>query len=196
MKTLVRVRRFAPGQCIAEPEQRAENLFILHSGTVEVRDSTPEAARLGPGEMFGEAALILGEPYRLRAVALSETEVVAVGLAGLHRLCLENPDFTFRLIRLLARHARPATDREDVSQREQATRLAAVILDLSSDGEPPQRVAGRLMDLSQASGVPIRDAYLWVQRWLEQRILRLADDQLSLVEPEALRAVAEPPEAA
>jgi CRP-like cAMP-binding protein len=176
-----------------EPDQRADALFIVHSGAVEVRGFATHPVRLGAGEMFGEAALILGEPYRLRAVALSESELVTVGLEDLQQLCLDSPDFTFRLIRHLSQRLRMRTTHDEVEGRQLASRLAAVILDLASDGEGPVRVEGRLIELAQAANVPIREAYLWIQRWLEQRMLRLADDQLSLVEPEALRAVAEPP---
>lgn len=193
MEATVRVRRFGPGDCVAEPDQRADAMFIVHSGAVEIRGFATHAVRLGPGEMFGEAALILDEPYRLRAVALSETELVVVGLEDLQQLCLESSDFTFRLIRHLSQRARMRTTHDEVEGRQLASRLAAVILELAAEGDGPARVEGRLLELAQAADVPIRDAYLWIQRWLEQRMLRLADDQLSLVEPEALRAVAEPP---
>jgi CRP-like cAMP-binding protein len=189
MEALTRVRRVAAGERIVEPDQPADALFILHSGAVEVYGLGPGPSRLGPGDMFGEAALILSEPYRLRAVALAETELVVVGLAGLQKLCLESPDFVFRLIRQLARRAGHLVTAQDVERRRGATRLARAILDLAGKAEPPVRIEGRLMNLAQASDTPIREAYSCVQRWLEQRILRLSDDQLSLVDPDALRAV-------
>jgi hypothetical protein len=66
-----------------------------------------------------------------------------------------------------------------------------VILELAAEGETPARVEGRLRDLADAAELSLPEAYLWVQRWLEQRTLRLADDHLTLVEREALSAVAE-----
>jgi CRP-like cAMP-binding protein len=189
METLARVRRVAAGERIVEPEQPADSLFILRSGVVEVHGLAPGPSRLGPGDIFGEAALILSEPYRLRAVALAETELVVVGLVGLQKLCLESPDFAFRLIRQLARRSGHMVTAQDLERRRGATRLARAILDLAGKAEPPVKIEGRLMDLAQASETPIREAYRCVQRWLEQRILRLSEDQLSLVDPDALRAV-------
>ena len=63
---------------------------------------------------------------------------------------------------------------------------------MAEEEEGPAHVEGQLRDLADGAGVPIGEAYHWVQRWLEQRVLRLADDQLTLVEPEALQAIRGP----
>lgn len=192
MEGSILVRRFAAGDVIVQPEERARALYIVHSGAVEVRGAEGSPVRLGPGEMFGETGLILDEPYGLAAVALSETAVVAVQLPDLQRLCLESHDFAFRLIRHLARSLRPQEPEIRDITGEQAGRLARVILELAEEEETPARVDGRLRDLAEAAGIPIGEAYNWVQRWLEQRVLRLAEDQLTLVEADGLRAIARP----
>jgi CRP-like cAMP-binding protein len=192
MEAPVLLRRFGAGEAIIRPDDPAEALFIVHTGAVEVRGTSGPVTRLGPGEMFGETGLILGETYRLHAVALAETAVVAVGLRDLQTLCLGSPDFSFRLIRHLAQQLRSGPGLDKGEPRERGARLARVILELVADEESLSRVEGHLRDLADASDLPIGEAYLWVQGWLEQRLLRLADDQLTLVEPEALRAIAEP----
>jgi CRP-like cAMP-binding protein len=194
MESPVLLRRFGSGEAIVQPGDPAQALFIVHTGAVEVKRSKGPPARLGPGEMFGEVPLILGAPYRLSAVALSETAVVVVGLSDLQWLCLDSPDFVFRLVRHLAERVQSGLLDERSEARDRAARLARVILDLAADGETPAQVEGRLRDLADASNLPIGEAYRWVQGWLEQRVLRLAEDQLTLVEPEAMRAIAQPPQ--
>ncbi len=192
MDSSILVRRFATSDVIARADERARALYIVHTGAVEVRGATGAPTRLGPGEMFGEAALVLGETYGLDAVALSDSSLVAVEIADLQRLCLESSDFSFRLIRHLARSLRP----EEADLRDatggQAGRLARVILEMAEEEEGPARVEGHLRDLAEGAGLPIPEAYHWVQRWLEQRVLRLADDQVTLVEPAALEAIRGP----
>ena len=192
MDSSILVRRFSTDDVIARADERASALYIVHTGAVEIRGATGAPTRLGPGEMFGEAALVLAETYGLEAVALSDSSLLAVKLADLHRLCLESPDFSFRLIRHLARSLRPEeADLRDATG-EQAGRLARVILEMAEEEEGPAHVEGQLRDLADGAGVPIGEAYHWVQRWLEQRVLRLADDQLTLVESEALQAIRGP----
>jgi CRP-like cAMP-binding protein len=191
MEGRVLLRRFASGQGIVEAGDRAEALFIVQSGEVEVREGGGPPRRLGPGEMFGEIGLILGEPYGLEAIASTESALVVVELEDLHKLCLSSPDFSFRLIRHLAEQVRSQPPDERSETRERGARLARVILELAAEGETPARVDGRLRDLADAAELPLPEAYGWVQRWLEQRTLRLADDHLTLVEREALSAVAQ-----
>jgi CRP-like cAMP-binding protein len=192
MEGSILVRRFATGDIIVQADERAAALYIVHSGAVEVRGASGPPSRLGPGDMFGEAAVVLDEPYGLEAAALTETALVAVQLADLQRLCLESPDFSFRLIRHLARSQRPQEADIRDATGAQAGRLARAILELAEEEEAPTRVDGGLQDLAQAAGIPIGEAYSWIQRWLEQRVLRLADDQLTLVETEALRGIQSP----
>jgi CRP-like cAMP-binding protein len=191
MESPVLLRRFGPGEAIAHPDDRADAMFIVHTGVGEVRGAEGSARQLGPGEMFGETALIRGAPYGLRAVAVAETALVVVTLPDLQRLCLRSHDFVFRLIRHLAQlsHTHPADER--AAMRERGARLARVVLELAADGEAPTRVEGRLLDLAEAASLPINEAYIWVQRWLEERTLRLADDQLTLVDRGMLTAIAE-----
>ena len=189
MEGPVLLRRFGPGEAIAHPHDPAEAMFIVHTGAVEVRGSQGSARQLGPGEMFGETALILGETYGLRAVAVAETALVVVKLPDLQRLCLRSQDFVFRLIRHLAEQAGSHPSDERAEMRQRGARLARVVLELAADGESPARVEGRLLDLAEAANLPIDEAYIWVQRWLEERTLRLADDQLTLVDREMLSAI-------
>ena len=191
MDSPVLLRRFGPGDVIVRPEEPALSVFIVHTGVVEVR-AAGNTRRLGAGEMFGEAGVILGDLYGIEAVAHAETAVVAVTLEELQSLCLKSTDFTFRLIRHLAEQLRASAYLAGGDPREQAARLASVILDLAAQGESPAPVDGRLCDLADAARLPMIRAYRFVQDWLEARTLHLADDQLSLAEPDALREIAEP----
>ena len=58
MDSPVLLRRFGPGDVIVRPEEPALSVFIVHTGVVEVR-SGESTRRLGAGEMFGEAGVIL-----------------------------------------------------------------------------------------------------------------------------------------
>jgi CRP-like cAMP-binding protein len=191
MESPVLLRRFGPGETVADPHDVAEAMFIVHTGGVEVQGLHGPPRQLGPGEMFGETALILGETYGMRAVAVEETALVVVKLPDLQRLCLRSHDFVFRLIRHVAEQARWHPTDERSAMRERGARLARVILGLAADGETPARVDGRLLDLAEAADLPIEEAYVWVQQWLEERTLRLAEDQLTLVDREILMAVAD-----
>lgn len=188
-------RRFQAGECIVEQGTPAATLYIVRSGSVLVSGAHGTAPQLlGEGEMFGDSAAILGAPYAFRAVADDEASVLEIDIPLLNRLCRENGEFAFRLIRHLAERAaglNPSGDAPLAARIEAARRpLARAILDSRVGGETPTAVRGKLRDLAAEAGIPVRDAYLCLQELLEQRVLGLLDDQLTVLEPDQLEALA------
>ena len=67
-----------------------ESMFVLESGTVEVRKKTRQAtlllSRLGPGDCFGEMALIELAPRSASVQALEDCSAFEIFAASLHQL--------------------------------------------------------------------------------------------------------------
>src|SRR5262245_53914868 len=92
-------RRYRSGERIVERGSAGRELFILREGTVLLDESADDPARLlGPGDLFGEAAALLGRPHPAHATAEGDVVVLAIDVPTLHRLCAE-PEFAVRLIR-------------------------------------------------------------------------------------------------
>jgi NADH dehydrogenase len=79
----VRREYFEPGQVVFREGDRGELLYVVTEGEVEVLrqtdvgDETP-LRRLGPGECFGEIALVCDRPRSATVRAVSATNVLAV----------------------------------------------------------------------------------------------------------------------
>jgi len=73
-------RTFKPGEVIFKQGDTAEHMFIIQSGKVEIYVSTPQGdksfAVLGPGEFFGEMAIIDKGTRSAAARAVDETKVI------------------------------------------------------------------------------------------------------------------------
>lgn len=188
-------RRFSGGQCIVERGAEGERLFVIRSGNVLLahRDGDPPRL-LSEGDVFGETAAILGQPYPFRAEAHGEVELLVLDVALLNRLCSENAEFTFRLIHHLAGQvgavrAGDADPPEDGRQTAGRRAFAKAIHRRRLGGESPVVVNGKLADLAEEAGISLLEAYYALHELLDERIVRLVDDQLSLLEPEALDGV-------
>jgi small-conductance mechanosensitive channel len=83
-------RRFSPGQTVMAKGESGTTMFIIVSGLVAVIVDCKEVARLSPGQIFGEMALLTGEPRQADIRAVEQT------------LCLEVDREGFRMA--LARH--------------------------------------------------------------------------------------------
>ncbi len=184
-------RRYAAQDAIVERGSTSRELFVIRSGEVRLEGADPERSLLlGPGDLFGEIAAILGEPNSARAVAESDVTVLVLDVPLLNQLCAENADFSFRLIRHLAeRLASPGESVPGFEPSEDLNGLARAILRRTAPGDTPALVDGMLRELSEDAGIPIIDTYLLVQSLLEKRVLRLAEDRLSLLERDKLEAI-------
>jgi len=209
-------RRFRSGEVIVERGSLGSALFIVREGAVLLEESQSGVPRLlDPGDAFGEAAAILGRPHSVRAQAEGDVVVLALDAALLNQLCARSPEFSVRLLRQLAERAeRPARSPElegpslplpagqaapkpmPPEQPAHAPRgdsersFAAALLRCTRGEDLPLPVQGRLADLAREAGLEIFDAYTVLQRLLDRQLLRLVDDQLSILEVAQLRELA------
>jgi CRP-like cAMP-binding protein len=71
-------RTYAKGSTVIRQGDPGDSLFIIESGEVDIvdeRSASPRIATLKAGEVFGEMALLTGEPRSASAVAASECRV-------------------------------------------------------------------------------------------------------------------------
>jgi len=90
-------RRFKQGSLIFVEEMQGESLFFIESGIISLTKMAAEGAekrlaQLGPGESFGELAVIDAGPRAVTARAVEDTETLIFSREGLVRLSMERPD--------------------------------------------------------------------------------------------------------
>lgn len=84
-------RRTAAGETVIRAGEGGEELFLIARGTVRVVRDGREVARLGPGEVFGEAALLSGLPRNATVVAEDNLEAYVLEKDDLHALLKDSP---------------------------------------------------------------------------------------------------------
>ena len=95
-------RTFRPGTPIVREDQMSGvDFFVIADGEATVTVKGKEVARLGPGDYFGELALI-GERERLSTVT-AVTPVRCLSMASWHfrRFINHNPDVAWKLLQHL-----------------------------------------------------------------------------------------------
>ena len=71
----------------------ADKAYVLLEGTVSVRVNGEEVAQLGPGEIFGEAAIVNHSLRTASIVALTPLELIHFTDDAVRRLCDDEPGF-------------------------------------------------------------------------------------------------------
>lgn len=89
---------------ISEDEERSIGFYVLGSGTAEVTKDGQVVATYGPGDYFGEIALLTDEPKRTATVtATSDAEVLGVTKWDFRALINAQPDIAVQVMSELAR---------------------------------------------------------------------------------------------
>lgn len=99
-------RTFAPGETIAREGAGGVGFFVIDEGEARVTLGGAERARLGPGDYFGEIALI--DEGARTATVTAETDLRAYGLASweFRPLVETNASIAWKLLQALAKQLR------------------------------------------------------------------------------------------
>jgi diguanylate cyclase (GGDEF)-like protein len=122
---LTRERSYEAQQNIVTVGQRGDTLFMILAGEVQVlypaRSQDFELARLGPGEFFGEMALLNDEPRSATVRTLEPTRVLVLGKDDFQTIIQSSPTVALKLLEVLSVRIRN-TDEQLSGLSEQALR--------------------------------------------------------------------------
>lgn len=107
---------YPPGAIIIREGDVGEQVYIIQTGEVGIwKDyGTPESDRLGvygPGDIFGELALIDRAPRSASVVARTETGVLSLGRTDFNRIISASPSLSICIMRAISAMIRQRTDR-------------------------------------------------------------------------------------
>lgn len=130
-RTLV-LERLGPGELVFREGDPSQHVYVIKSGTVEVFHQPqsvypPEIIkRLGPGDHFGEMALLRGVPRNASVRAVTALEVYRISPDNFAVLCATLPGLRDHVARTMEARlqkievgnaARPATDLEKAARQ-------------------------------------------------------------------------------
>lgn len=102
--SLLRLRKYAPNDCIIHKGDLGKNLFIILSGLVDVVDQDGiSITRLRNGEVFGEMSLISGDPVGATIKVLESTTVLYIRGQDFLKVLNRFPSLQMYFARLLSR---------------------------------------------------------------------------------------------
>ena len=92
-------RHYAAGETIIRKGDPGEEFFLVSDGEVEISRADREVASLGPGDFFGEVALISGEPRNATVVAQKAVDVYVLGKTDFQAALAASQSFRDQLYR-------------------------------------------------------------------------------------------------
>jgi CRP/FNR family cyclic AMP-dependent transcriptional regulator len=167
-------RTASRGSVIMAEGDRVDSLYVVVAGRLKVMMGEADGKEvildiLGPGEIFGEMALIDDGPRSASVVAIEPCELLLVTRRDFRKCIVENYDAAMAVMRVLVRRLR-AADRKigSLAMLDVYGRVARLLLDLSEDVDGRKVVTRRLpkQDIAKMIGAS-REMVSMVMRDLE-----------------------------
>ena len=147
------------------------------------------------GEIFGEIALLDGQPRTADASALSNCELIVIERRDFVPFLHSHPDVALKFIEVLCSRLRRTTGQlEDAVFLSLPSRLAKALLHLcgSSENAPAgRRIAITQRDISQIIGGSRESTNKQLGDWAKRKWVRLERGAVTILKPDALTEVAE-----
>lgn len=143
------LRRFSPGAMIFAEGAPGQEFFIVLEGEVDIWKDHDSADRdllatCGPGQAFGELALIDDDPRSATVVARDEVSVLVVDRADFHRVIQSSGSIALSVMQSLSGMVRERTDRFIQNLRERNRHLERAYARLKREIEDRRQAERRL----------------------------------------------------
>lgn len=189
-------RDFPAGAIVFEEGDPGSRMYVIRSGEVRIlkRVGAREIAlaRLGPGEAFGEMALLEGQPRSATAIVEADARLLEIDEAAFADLVRNNGEIALRLLRRLSARLREANRQiRNFLSADAMGRAVEVLRALSGppgdDGFRPIPSELGPETLARRAGAPPSEEALWA-RLRRARLVREVGGRAALAPAEVVDA--------
>jgi CRP/FNR family cyclic AMP-dependent transcriptional regulator len=105
---------YGAGKVMVEEGDNGGRFFLITSGTAVVSRRGRRIRRLGPGDSFGDIALIDGGPRSATVTAETPVSTLSLAVWNFKAALLENPTITYKLLLVLSKRLRESEARASI----------------------------------------------------------------------------------
>ena len=181
LRQIAREQQFSAGQEIFKEGDQGNGVCVVKKGLVEISGRVGQEVRLvfslvGPGEIFGEMAVIENKPRSACAVARQETTVYFIPRAEMLALVERSPALAMALLREISHRLREF-NRQYLREVLQAERLAVVgrfARSIVHDLKNPLNIIGLTAEMAGMEQVPLEQRQQAKER-IRKQVERISD---------------------
>jgi CRP/FNR family transcriptional regulator len=188
-------RSFPAGTRVFHEGDRSDACYIVRDGSFRVTREHSDGraitlATLGPGEVFGELAMLDGDLRSASAEALTDGELLALPAVDVKALLARHPEISVKLVAALVRRLRAANER--ISRQSFQTvpsRVAGVLSQLAAEA-PHDGVEVTIRmnqaDLAQLAGTSRESVSRFLADLERSGVVRSGRGRVTVLDPEKL----------
>jgi CRP-like cAMP-binding protein len=192
-------RSFPAGVRVFHEGDHSDACYLVRKGDLRVTREHPDGraialATLGPGDIFGELAMLDGEARSASVETLSDSELLALPAADVRRLLADHPGIAVKLIAALTKRLRETNERvARQSFQTVPSRVAGVLTQLiaeesASTGRQGITIRMTQADLAQLAGTSRESVSRFLATLERAGVVSVGRGRVTVVEPRRLRA--------
>jgi CRP/FNR family transcriptional regulator, cyclic AMP receptor protein len=188
------------GTTIVSKGDPGNSLIVVISGTIKISVSSPDGRSailnlIGPGEIFGEVAVLDGKARTADATANSNCEIYVIDRRDFIPFVRSQPALAMKFIELLCARLRWTSDQvEEVILQNLPGRLASALLRLTEKHKlaPAGRtIAITQQEISEMVGMTRESINKQLRAWAARNWVRLEHGAIVVLDVAALRELIE-----
>ena len=192
-------RSFPAGTRVFHEGDSSDACYIVSEGSFRVTREHSDGraitlATLGPGEIFGELAMLDGDKRSASAESITDGTLLALPANDVRSLLSRNPEIALKLVAGLVRRLRAANARlSRQSFQTVPSRVAGILLQLSRDGQDGDgemtEVTIRMnqTDLAQLAGTSRESVSRFLAELERAGVVRSGRGRVTVLQPGKLR---------
>jgi CRP/FNR family transcriptional regulator, cyclic AMP receptor protein len=196
----MKVRKIPRGTAIFAKGDPGTGLIGVLGGNVKISVASADGRDIvlniiQEGEIFGEIALLDGQPRTADATAMGDCELMVIERRDFIQFLRSQPDLTLKFIEILcARLRRTSEQVQDVTFLNLPTRLAKALLRLTTQVEtstPRRKVAITQREISQIIGRSRESTNKQLRAWAKRGWIKLDRGGVTVLAADQLVEIAE-----
>jgi CRP-like cAMP-binding protein len=177
--------------------EQSDWFYIISQGKVKIFKSASQGKEItlsffGPGEIFGEVAVLENKPYPASAQAITATRLIGIKKADFWEYMLKHPPIALKIISVLSSRLREAQSRlRDMAGERVEQRLARILLMLSA--KLGSTLPFTRQELSDMAGTTTETTIRVLSQWKEQGVIRSVRGKIIIIDDKKLKELGEGP---
>jgi CRP/FNR family cyclic AMP-dependent transcriptional regulator len=192
-------RAFPKGVRVFHEGDSSDACYIVRSGDLRVTREHSDGraialATLGPGDLFGELAMLDGGARSASVETLTDSELLALPAGDVRRLLADHPEIAVKLIIALTRRLRETNERvtrqsfQTVPSRVAGVLLQLIAEDAVAEGREGITVRMTQADLAQLAGTSRESVSRFLATLERANVVRVGRGRVTVLEPQRLHA--------
>jgi CRP/FNR family transcriptional regulator len=190
-------RSFPKGTRVFHEGDHSDACYIVRSGSCRVMREHSDGraitlANVGPGEFFGELAMLDGEVRSASVEALTDAELLALSARDVRALLARHPEITVKLVVALTRRLRETNERvsrqsfQTVPSRVAGV-LSQIVAEEASSGDEGITVRMNQTDLAQLAGTSRESVSRFLAQLERAGVVKCGRGRVTVLDPPKLR---------